>query len=106
MHRYLIAALTFGVAFAASAQSSPATDARTSATDTSTEASRPLSNRNCLGDTGSRITASNNARARKAGKPATDCVNANGRSYSRNDLRDTGETNTVDALRKLDPSIR
>ncbi len=105
MHRFLIASLTLGVAFAAPAQPQ-ATDSRTPATNAATGATPPLSNRNCLGDTGSRITASKNARARKAGRAETECVNANGRSYSRNDLRDTGETNTVDALRKLDPSIR
>lgn len=106
MHRLLIASLVVGASFSASAQSLPATDAPGSAAARAVEPTGPVSSRNCLGETGSRITASNNARARKAGKPATECVNGNGRSYSRNDLRDTGETNTVEALRKLDPSIR
>lgn len=61
--------------------------------------------RDCVSDTGSRITASANARARRAGKPGTDCVAAPGSSYSRSDLRSTGETDIADSLRKLDPSI-
>ncbi|MGY1425473.1 hypothetical protein [Lysobacter sp. A289] len=35
-----------------------------------------------------------------------DCVNANGRVYSRSDLSRTGEVDLADALRKLDPAIR
>lgn len=107
MRRFLSAALALGFVSSAVAQSLPARDARMpAASTTAADASRTASRPNCLEQTGSRITATSNARARKAGKDGTECVGANGRSYSRDDLRNTGEANSVDALRKLDPSIR
>jgi hypothetical protein len=50
-------------------------------------------NRGCLTQTGSRI----------AGNPG-DC-SAFGRSYSHDDINNTGSTSAADALRLLDPSI-
>lgn len=35
-----------------------------------------------------------------------ECIAANGRVYSREDLERTGQTDIADALRRLDPSIR
>lgn len=51
----------------------------------------------CLRETGTRIQR----RDRK-----DRCVNANGRSYTREDLDRTGDVNLADALRRLDPAIR
>ena len=63
-----------------------------------------VSDRHCLKETGSRITASQNRRARKAGKPEK-CANAFGRAYDREDIERTGATDVKQALRMLDPSI-
>jgi hypothetical protein len=54
----------------------------------------PLANVQCVQDTGSYIK-------RKDEK----CQPVAGRSYSNDDLTTTGELNTVDALKKLDPSF-
>ncbi len=58
---------------------------------------------NCLQATGSRIVTAKSRRGNAAGD--TKCVNASGRSYGRNDLERTGETDPARALEKLDPSI-
>ena len=50
--------------------------------------------RKCLRDTGSHIPP-------KDGK----CMNANGNTYSREDLQSTGAADIGDALRLLDPSV-
>lgn len=57
-------------------------------------ATRP-EQRHCLRDTGSLIRA-------KPGQCLTGVV---GRSYSAKELRSTGQINTADALRMLDPAI-
>lgn len=71
--------------------------------------------RDCMRYTGSRITASRADRKARADVDTDetinqldrdDCVAANGRVYSRDDLRRTGEVDIADALRKLDPAIR
>lgn len=73
--------------------------------------------RDCMRYTGSRISArraNREAHAQadveaeeKVGQLDRDgCVAANGRVYSREDLRRTGEVDIADALRKLDPAIR
>ena len=75
--------------------------------------------RDCMRYTGSRITASRADRKARADAAADadvdeavneldrdDCIAANGRVYSREDLRRTGEVDIADALRKLDPAIR
>jgi hypothetical protein len=118
MKRLLIASALFGFAFAAQAQSSATVaveaDAGQPAATMQAEASSdvPLSDRNCLRETGSLITASQNAkddrahRAGKSSKRGDQCANANGRAYTREDIDRTGEVDLADALRRLDPSIR
>ncbi len=54
-------------------------------------ASAAIKDPNCLTDTGSRI--------------ATKSCRGHGRSYSSDDLDRTGQIQTADALRLLDPSI-
>ena len=63
-----------------------------------------VNDRNCLQETGSRITASQNRRARKAGKQE-ECANAFGRSYDREDIERTGAMDLKQALQMLDPAI-
>ncbi len=102
-------AVVFGLAFAASAQTAapvttqdevsanaaaPAADA-----DKLIEAKKEIADGNCLRQTGSRITPRPDKQGRK-------CVNAPGRSYSKDDLDRTGATDVAEALRRLDPSVR
>ena len=122
MTRYLFASLLCGLAFAAGAQNAsqePATSGASTATvptasapaaseqrDLRAENDRPLSDRNCLRETGSLIVASQNARADRRKDPAERrCAPVHGRSYDRDDLDRTGQTNVADALRMLDPSV-
>ncbi|MGH8074311.1 MAG: hypothetical protein ACREO4_09575 [Lysobacter sp.] len=104
-------------AFAQSA--APTQDAGSKAVAQQDDASRTErdTRRDCMRYTGSRISArraSREARAQadveaeeKVGQLDRDgCVAANGRVYSREDLRRTGEVDIADALRKLDPAIR
>lgn len=65
----------------------------------------PANDRNCLRQTGSRITARENLDARRAGKPER-CANATGRAYDRDDIERTGASTVAEALRRLDPAIR
>lgn len=58
---------------------------------------------NCLQATGSRIVTARSRRGDAARD--TKCVNASGRSYSRDDLERTGQTDPARALENLDPSI-
>lgn len=60
--------------------------------------------RNCLRRTGSLITAHQNRRAERTGKPGK-CANAFGRAYDREDIERTGATDVAEALRMLDPAI-
>lgn len=111
MKRLLLATLIAGFACAASAQGvavSVAADVDADATAaqdtpaTSPDELKPtdrLSDRLCLRSTGTRII---NRRDTRNGQR---CVAANGRVYSREDLRDTGRVDMADALRALDPSI-
>lgn len=109
MIRYLLPVLLCVMAFAAGAQS--VSDDRADRVAEPTAAAqpasaRPQSDRNCLRETGSLITANANARAdarRDPGKRA--CAPASGRAYDRRDIERTGETNLGQALRKLDPAI-
>jgi len=89
----LIAAQTFGPSLWAQ-------DAAVGAVPVQQHASRtsgPLKpgDRNCLRSTGSHIPP------KKGG-----CLPVNGRSYTREELRRTGEPDTARALSKLDPSIQ
>ena len=123
MKRLLLATLIAGFACAASAQGvavSVAADVDADATAaqdsvqqdsvqqvsvapaTTPDELRPtdrLSDRLCLRSTGTRIIN------RRDTRNAQRCVAANGRVYSRDDLRDTGRVDMADALRALDPSI-
>ncbi|MDQ3206915.1 MAG: hypothetical protein M3Q40_10530 [Pseudomonadota bacterium] len=121
MKRLLMASILVAFAFAASAhppsdpqaqQQERATAQAESSTETRGDASAAASanaemdaeskakldaQRNCLRYTGSRIP--------RAGLKDKDCVIANGRVYSREDIERTGQTDIADALRMLDPSI-
>lgn len=56
----------------------------------------------CIKETGSRIVAARN----KSKKADEECVSANGRVYTREDIERTGSVDLRDALRRLDPAIR
>lgn len=118
MTRYLLASLLCGLAFAAGAQnaspepaapaSGPATPADRTFADGEPRAEdrQTLSDRNCLRQTGSRIVARQNARADDLKDPGKRrCAPVSGRSYNRDDIDRTGQTNVADALRMLDPSV-
>ncbi len=60
------------------------------------------SDRFCIRETGSRVTASRNARSRRAEQ---ECVTSGGRVYTREDIDRTGSVDVRDALRRLDPSV-
>ncbi|MGH8085645.1 MAG: hypothetical protein ACREPV_10265 [Lysobacter sp.] len=104
-------------AFAFAQSSEPVQDATSQEVarqDSESRADRDA-HRDCMRFTGSRIAASRADRKERADvdvdKNVTqldrdDCVAANGRVYSRDDLRRTGEVDIADALRKLDPAIR
>ena len=130
MKRLMLAGLLAPLAFAAAAQvdtpktPSPAvtgaaqvetaleprtSDERRAGAETAVERD---ARRDCMRYTGSRVVATRNRGAGKAKAEAVDeldrddCVAANGRVYSRDDLDRTGATDIADALRRLDPSIR
>lgn len=105
-------AAVFGMAIIASAQTAaPAAtqdEIAASATvpaaaqaeaDKPVDAKREFADTNCLRQTGSRISP-------RADKQGRKCVNAPGRSYSKEDLDRTGAIDMADALRRLDPSVR
>jgi len=102
----LCCAATF--AFAASAASAQSASVGVSA-ETGT-ATRDVSDRFCLRQTGTRI----NSRIRAAATATQDgaksdrqhCALGPGRSYTREDINMTGRVDLADALRALDPSIR
>ncbi|MGQ4659971.1 hypothetical protein [Lysobacter sp. F6437] len=116
----LFLTLLLAIPAAAIAQSTaPAQDAASKAVAQQDDTSRTErdARRDCMRHTGSRISASRADREARAGGDAEaeekigqldrdDCVAANGRVYSREDLRRTGEVDIADALRKLDPAIR
>ena len=60
------------------------------------------SDRFCIRETGSRVTAARNARSKRAEQ---ECTTAGGRVYTREDIDRTGSADIKDALRRLDPSI-
>lgn len=93
---------------AATAQAEAAVDTRASTETTTARDAR----RDCMRYTGSRIVAERNRNAEDievddvGEMDRDDCVAANGRVYSRDDLQRTGATDIADALRRLDPAIR
>lgn len=114
MKRLMLAGLLAPLAFAAAAQvDTPKTPspAVTGAAQVEAAVERDA-RRDCMRYTGSRVVATRNRGAGKAKAEAVDeldrddCVAANGRVYSRDDLDRTGATDIADALRRLDPSIR
>ncbi|WP_293387342.1 hypothetical protein [Nevskia sp.] len=94
--RQLLASLALSTlmlagAFAAEpASPSIPTDSTPARNDGDAETRQP----NCVRDTGTRIKSKKR-----------DCLGVAGRSYSAEELRQTGETNPLDALRRMDPSI-
>ena len=105
--KLLVFLLLGGFASAASAQSAPVEPTlEPGAAAIGADASdSKLSDRNCLQQTGSRITANANYRAKREGKAGDKCANATGRSYTREDIERTGAIDVRDALRRLDTSV-
>lgn len=99
MNRLVVTLIAATFAIGAHAQV-PAADANkdqpTQADVVITGAHKPAPDRNCLKQTGSLIVR----REKEA------CINAAGRSYSREDIDRTGARDLADALQRLDPSIR
>ncbi|MDR0182785.1 hypothetical protein [Lysobacter arvi] len=84
----------------AQVQSAPVqADAAASADAQATADTKRTSNVGCVKDTGTNIRP----RDPKTGKPL--CIGP-GRSYSREQIDRTGQTDLADALRRLDPSVR
>jgi hypothetical protein len=112
MKRLLLASLMLGFACAAQAQSSGSVTvkdeadqplAQMQAADAADQNADRLSDRNCLRSTGSLTTTRYNARVEREKQK---CISANGRSYTQEELRETGTTDIGEALRRLDPSVR
>ncbi|MCA0395235.1 MAG: hypothetical protein LCH70_14160 [Proteobacteria bacterium] len=100
MKRHLLAALLAGAAFAVALPATTMAQDEPEEADSSAATKKP-DDRFCIQETGSRIVASRN-KSKKADK---DCVSANGRVYTRQDIESTGSVDLRDALRRLDPSI-
>ena len=113
MKRIALFTALLGLAFAAAAQTAapapaePAAEPAVVTPAASAEQADALENlatrnlaedRNCLRETGSRVI--------RADSKGRKCVNAPGRSYTREDINSTGAVDLADALRRLDPSIR
>jgi hypothetical protein len=79
-------------AAATAGQKQPAAGQKEQASHQTTTAKLP--NRSCIKTTGSRIPV-------KEGQ----CQSVPGRTYTQEELRNTGEPNTAEALRRLDPSF-
>jgi hypothetical protein len=115
MKRHALFVLLSALAFAASAQSvspapaTPQAETEQAVADQSTadqsapdqkgdSRTRPLSDHNCLRQTGSRIIPRD---AKGEG-----CANATGRAYTREELDRTGGRDLAHSLRLLDPAIQ
>ena len=72
---------------------------------TQSDSAKPEPARNCLRNTGSRITEAQNLRAAKDGRPQR-CANGSGKVYTSEDLERTGHIDLSSALRSLDTSMR
>lgn len=110
----LVAACLSGAfAFAAAAQDAPPPQAEVDAqAEAHAQAESERENagageaetdRNCLRYTGSRL--STHQLDEQLEREDKDCVIANGRVYTREDILRTGQTELSDALRMLDPAI-
>lgn len=110
----VLCSILSGMPLAASAQNAnsdqvqtdPAVAASSSNPETAKAVDAERADPFCLRSTGSLIAASENERAQRQGKPQTACAPASGRSYSQDDIRNTGQMSLADALRSLDPAIR
>jgi hypothetical protein len=89
--KYALAALIFAGGSAMALAQAPAAD--TDNQDRATRAKQAQQREKCLGVAATRI--------KRADDPCSD----RGRSYDRDDLSRTGETDAASALEKLDPSI-
>ena len=116
MKRLVFSPLLLGLAFAVAAQTpaptpaepvapqaaaAPVNDAATTAQPVpKDEAAKKdeVSDRNCLKETGSRLAPRPDSKGRK-------CVNATGRSYTKEEMDSTGAIDLKDALRRLDPAV-
>ncbi|MEF3080681.1 hypothetical protein V3391_00420 [Luteimonas sp. SMYT11W] len=103
-HAWWTAAIFAGLAFGAVSQVAHAQqqqeEEEESARDRGQRASP--SDRFCIRETGSRVTAARNARSKRAEQ---ECTTGGGRVYTREDIDRTGSADIKDALRRLDPSI-
>ncbi len=102
------APLVFASTSAADAPQDQAVVADTAQAETETAASdeySPIRQRQCMQKTGSLITAVRNRRAEREGRPL-ECAPAFGRTYTYEDLRNTGGADLGEILRSLDPAIR
>jgi len=103
-HAWWTAAILAGLAFGGVSQVAHAQqqeeEEEESARDRGQRASP--SDRFCIRETGSRITAARNARSKRAEQ---ECTTGGGRVYTREDIDRTGSADIKDALRRLDPSI-
>lgn len=114
----LSASLALGLGFAAHASEPPRSQVASGALPTASEIAEDdgwIADRQCLRQTGSRISVSESRRlAREARRGAavqpqasdSNCALAPGRAYSREDLLRTGAMDVGEALRRLDPSVR
>ncbi|MFL6587109.1 MAG: hypothetical protein ACJ8GV_09525 [Luteimonas sp.] len=105
-HAWWTAAIFAGLAFGAVSQVAHAQqqqeeeEEEESARDRGQRASP--SDRFCIRETGSRVTAARNARSKRAEQ---ECITGGGRVYTREDIDRTGSVDVKDALRRLAPSI-
>jgi hypothetical protein len=106
MNRLVVSLVLSAFALGANAQSQ-APDTTAQSQDKAAEvtvisgADAQVQDRNCLRETGSHIVRSDKDKAK--GKSA--CINATGRSYTKEDIDRTGTTDLADALRHLDPAV-
>lgn len=103
-HAWWTAAILAGLTFGAVSQVAQAQQQEEEEESMRERGQRASSaDRFCIRETGSRITASRNARSKRAEQ---ECVTGGGRVYTREDIDRTGSADIRDALRRLDPSIR
>ncbi len=101
MKKLILGAAIFSFAMMANAQTTEAvTEAKADETieikaDTAKVEKTKASQRNCIRYTGTRISK----------REKDQCTGAAGRSYDREDIERTGETDIGRALERLDPSI-
>ena len=108
--RFLLAGLLAGVAFAASAQVGYTTQPTAHDDLRSDATTRDVRDHNCLRETGSLVTTSQNqqavrhARAQGNARVEVKCAGY-GQAYTQDDIRSTGASNISDALRQLSPIV-